>query len=498
MAISTAVDASAVARVVGIRTEFVDLRGGRVTLLPQRIAVIGQGNTASTYSSTKLQVTSALQAAQTYGFGSPIHLAVQQLLPFTGDGVGSIPVTVYPLEDASSGAVAATGIITPTNTASGTGVFRLFVNGIPSNAFSVSTGTTPEQFNDALTAAVNGTVGLPVTATDNGATASIVSKWMGSSANGITLRMEGPGDIGITIAITQPTGGATDPDINDALNQFGMVWETLVLNCLDSTTETLDKLSLFNEGRWGPLTRRPFVAFTGNNEPSVTTAITTPDGRGRDRTNCQLVAPGSPNLPVAIAARQLARIAALANNNPPRDYGSQEASGLIPGTDAQQWNYVQRDQAVKGGSSTVEVRDGVVVISDVITFFAPEGDVLPPYRFVVDIIKLQNIIFNVDLIFNTPLWDGAPLIPDSQPTTNRSARKPKDAVAAVNSLLDNLGLEAIISDPETAKSRTRAGINTQNPKRLDIQLTVQVAGNDNITSIDLLWGFFFGTAPVIN
>ena len=60
MAISTAVDASAVARVVGIRTEFVDLRGGRVTLLPQRIAVIGQGNTASTYPTTKLQVTSAL------------------------------------------------------------------------------------------------------------------------------------------------------------------------------------------------------------------------------------------------------------------------------------------------------------------------------------------------------------------------------------------------------------------------------------------------------
>ena len=358
-------------------------------------------------------------------------------------------------------------------------------------------GTTPEQFNDALTAAVNGTMTLPVTASDQGATVDIVSKWMGTSANQLTLVVEGPTDIGVTVAITQPTGGTVDPDVDDALMQFGMVWETLVLNCLDPVTETLDKYSLFNEGRWGPLMRRPFVAFSGSNEPDVTTAIAVPDARGRDRTNCQLVAPGSVNLPLVIAGRQLARIAALANNNPPRDYGSQNANGLIPGTDAQQWTYLQRDQAVKGGSSTVEVRDGIVVISDVVTFYAPEGDPLPPYRYVVDIIKIQNIIFNVDLIFNTPAWDGAPLIPNDQPTTNRSARKPKDAIAAVNSLIDNLGLEAIISDPDTAKSRTQAGISTQNPKRLDIQITVQVSGNDNITSIDLLWGFFFGTAPVL-
>ena len=45
MALSTAVDLSAVARVVGIKTEFVNLRGGNVVNLPQRIAVFGQGST---------------------------------------------------------------------------------------------------------------------------------------------------------------------------------------------------------------------------------------------------------------------------------------------------------------------------------------------------------------------------------------------------------------------------------------------------------------------
>ena len=67
------VDASAVARVVGITTEFKNLRAGRVVFLPQRVALVGQGTTVAqaSYSNDKAVVTSALQVGQTYGFGSP-------------------------------------------------------------------------------------------------------------------------------------------------------------------------------------------------------------------------------------------------------------------------------------------------------------------------------------------------------------------------------------------------------------------------------------------
>jgi phage tail sheath gpL-like len=193
----------------------------------------------------------------------------------------------------------------------------------------------------------------------------------------------------------------------------------------------------------------------------------------------------------------LARIAKVANNNPPQDYGSQAATGLVAGDDGDQWTYADRDAAVKKGSSTVEVKDGVVNISDVITFYHPSGDPIPAYRYVVDIVKLQNIIFNLDLIFATPEGDGAPLIPDDQPTVNRSAKKPKAAVAAVCAMLDSLGLNAIISAPETAKENTFAAINEQNPKRLDVATTVQLSGNTNIISVDLNFGFYFGQATVV-
>jgi phage tail sheath gpL-like len=68
------IDASAVARVVGIDTVYKDLRAGGVLFLPQRIAVFAQGSSASVFSTDKFQVTSAPQAGAKYGYGSPIHL----------------------------------------------------------------------------------------------------------------------------------------------------------------------------------------------------------------------------------------------------------------------------------------------------------------------------------------------------------------------------------------------------------------------------------------
>jgi len=179
------------------------------------------------------------------------------------------------------------------------------------------------------------------------------------------------------------------------------------------------------------------------------------------------------------------------------DYGSTNLSGLTPGTDAEQWLYSQRDAAVKLGLSTTQVKDGVMNLSDTVTFYHPSGETPPAYRYVCDFMKIANIIFNLDLIFVQPEWDGAPLIPDDQATTNRNAKKPFMAKSAVAQMIDSLALNAIISDPETAKKNVVAAINSSNPKRLDIATTIQLSGNTNIISVDLEWGFYFGVAPVV-
>ena len=497
MATSTAVDASAVARVLGVKTEFKDLRGGNIVYLPQRVAVIGQGATASVYATTKKRVTSAFEAGSLYGFGSPVHLAVQKLLPTNGDGVGTIPVTVYPLDDDGSG-VASAGDITPSGSPTVAASYIVRINNIDSESFVISVGDSVADIVAAMTAAINANVDVPVVAADNTTDVTLTSKWKGTSANDIVAEVVGSTTAGNSFAITQPVGGLVNPDVDDALNQVGNVWETMIINCMDvADTVTLGKFTTFGDGRWGALVRKPLIVFTGNLATTAANAIVIPDARKTDKINVQLVAPGSSDLPFAVAARQVARIAVIANNNPPQDYGSQQATGLVPGVDGDQWLYTDRDLAVKGGSSTIEVKDSVINISDVITFYHPTGDPTPAYRFVVDIVKLQNILFNLDLIFATPEWDGAPLIPDNQPTSNRTAKKPKMAKAAAATMIDQLALEAIISDPETAKASLEANINGSNPKRLDMAMTVQLSGNTNIVSVDLNFGFFFGTLSIV-
>lgn len=494
MAISTAVDQSAVARVVGIKTDYINLRGG-VTLLPQRIAVVGQGSSASTYSTTKSTVTSAAAVGATYGYGSPLHLACKQLLPANGDGVGTIPVTVFPLDDDGSG-VASVADITVLGPATANGTLTVSINNI---SVTISIADETENFDiiDAIVAAVNAELSMPVIATSLVDDVILTAKWAGASSNDIFVAVDNE-TAGVTATITQATGGVVNPDVQDALDQIGNVWETLVLNCMDvADTTTLDTFQTFGEGRWGALTKKPLIVFSGSTESDRATATTLTDSRKDDRINSQLTFPGSDELPFVAAAGGLARIAKVANNTPANDYGSQSVSYIEGGTDGEQWLYADKDLAVKSGCSTTDIRDGVVTLSDTVTMYHPTGEEPPAYRYVCDIIKAMNVIFNLDLIFNTTDWDGKPLIPDDQPTSNSEARKPKAAKAAVASMIDSLGLEAIISDPETAKGTIQAGISSTNPKRLDVAMTIQLAGNANIISIDFNFGFYFGTQTVI-
>ena len=493
MAISSAVDQSAVASIVGIETKFQDT-GLSGRFLPQKVGIVGQGNSLATYPLTQKQVTSAFEAGSIYGFGSQIHLAVNQLLPVNGDGIGSIPVIIYPLEDAGTG-VAAAGDITPSGAETEAHAYRVSINNILSDAFVVSPGDAVATITAAITLAINSNINMPMIASDGTTQVDLVAKWKGESGNDLNIEIIPELPAGSTVFIvTQPTGGLVNPDIQDALDLIGEhEWITMLLNCMNkSDTISLGKYETFGEGRWQPLVKKPLIVFTGDVNDTVANSTTIPEARKTDRVNSQLVSPSSKDLPFIVAARQLARIVVVAENNPPTGYNGQIADGLIPADDSLEWKYNERDEAIKKGSSTITVENGQVVCGDIITFYHPDGDPLPAYRKVVNIVKLQNIIYNLDLIFSAPEWRDAPLIPDGQPTVNPNARTPGTARAEIAGLLDYLGGQAIISDPADAKKKTLAEISGTNPDRLDVSLTVKLSGNSNIKSITINFGYFFG------
>lgn len=497
MAISTAFAPSRVARGVAIKTTYKNLGGAGARFRPVRIGVLGQGGDSTTYATDKRQVFSASDVGTLYGFDSPLYQAALSLLPPNGDGVGDIPVTVYPLPTPTAGAPAqAAGSITPSGTITKTQTYYVKISNILSGAIVLEAGDVVADMTAKITAAVNGVLGMPGTMADGSTVANFTVGWSGSSGDNVKISVVEPDDGEATFVVVQPTGGSGDIAVSGAghgLDLIGEVWETHILNCLDYTDSTnLNLYSTYNEGRWAAEVYKPLVVFTGTHEATLATVTAVTDARKTDRTNAILTNPGSDDLPLVIAADQLRRIAKLANENPPHDYGSQDCPRLVPGADSAQWTSAQRQTAVLAGTSTIEVKDGIVNCSDIVTCYHPTGEEPPAYRYVCDIEKIATMIYNTDLIFNNSNWDGAPLVPDNQAVKNPTAKKPKMALSALYALFDSAAEEAIISDPDFAKENTSAEISSTNPKRLDINEVFKLSGNANVISVDLDFGFYFG------
>lgn len=488
------IDQSAIARVLGVNVEFENFNLGQALFLPQRVTVIGQGSTSATFDSDKTVVTSSGAVGTKYGFGSPLHLASRQLFPDNGDGIGGIPVTIIPIAD---GTTEADGEITVTGTTEdtqSTGTIKF--GGIASSEFVSVVGDTPTTLAVKIKAAIDAVLNMPViTGTLAAGVLPLTSKWKGESANDISIEIDFDSGSALTIASTAFANGAVNPDVDVATAKIGEVWETIILNLLNyDDTATLTKFQTYGEGRWNQLVKKPCVVASGCTD-DLSTRTTITDARKDDRINFLAVSVGSTELPFVVAARALAKdIAVLANNKPAHNYIGQ-LTGITAGADSAQENDATRNLSVKAGSST-NIKVGTVAeLSDTITMYHPDADGnIPAFRYVCDIIKLMNVLFNVELILQT--YKGKPLAPDTTITADPDAVKPKDIKAVLGDLADSLagGISMIIVEPEFTKANLSASINSQNPKRLDSVFPVKLSGNVEVNSNDIKFGFFFGTA----
>ncbi len=591
------IDQSAIASVSGIETTYVQLGGGSAAVLTPRIAVFAQGQTGVTFPSAKAPYTSAGAAGKVYGYKSAIYLALRELLPANGDGVGVIPVTVYPLGDAA-GASAATGDLTPSGTTSDAGQYTLRIGGVSSLPFAIPAGAVDVNLTlakmgfalnsvlqmpvtvgyaygsvtaSALVGVGNGTIGtmsvaapaipgayklvlntavanggvwtltdplgnvLSTTITQtvgvgtvtpftvNGLTFSITDGttdfavgatftitipatkvnltfgWKGTAGNACKIELIGP-NLGFVLAVTAMAGGLLDPTVDTPLTLMGNVWEVLCLNGLPiANTTALDAYQQFGEGRWGITTHQPLVFVTGSTHTTVPLATAVSSTRKTDRINVEVPAPGSPNLPIVIAARAIARMAVVMGSDPSSDFNGLPLSntGIVAGDDSVQWDWPTRDQALKLGTSTTEVVDQVIQLCDVITMYAPTGEDPPGFRHMKDIVRAMTIIYNLALILNAPKWKRAALVPSSQVLTNANARKPSSLIADLSGLADELGKAAIISDPDFTKKQLSAMINSGNPNRIDANELFKLSGTTKIKVVNFMFGFFYGTPALV-
>ena len=90
------VSTSTVSRITGLETHYKNFNTGNAAMLPQQLAIIGQGNDDAVYSLDKYEIEGSADAvAQKYGYGSPLHLAALQLFPKAG-AMATFPVYILP------------------------------------------------------------------------------------------------------------------------------------------------------------------------------------------------------------------------------------------------------------------------------------------------------------------------------------------------------------------------------------------------------------------
>lgn len=487
-----------VARVLGIDVFYQNFNLGRAQYLPQRIAVIGQGSTIVSYSTDKKIVNSGNEVGQIYGYGSPLHLACRQLLPSGGQGIQGIPVTVYPLVDDGSG-IAASGEID----IAGIGTIqiartgRIIIGGIYSATVLYEVGDNGTAIALKIKNAIDAIPEMPVTTgVIIGGILPVVAKWKGESGNQITIDIS---EINLSpdlfpAADTNLTGGLINPDVQDALDKTGNTWETIILNCLNYDDLVTNQIySDFGEERWNQIVKRPLMVASGCVDDFLTrTAITDATASKTQRTNFLVQSIGSRELPFVIVAQGLVNdIAQKANDKPAHNYIG-ELLGLHAGPDDVQEDLTTRNNAIKLGASTNEKKGSIAILADTVTFYHPDGEEPPAYRYVVDIVKLQNVVYNLDIVLES--LKGKPLLPDDTPTNDPDAVQPKGVRTILSNLADSLatGRSAIIAEPEFTRQNLTVEISSSNPKRLDGVFPIKLSGNVEVISVDVPFSFYFG------
>lgn len=473
--------------------------------LPQRIAILGEANNANqaTLDTAATEITSAQQAGEKYGYGSPIYHIMRILRPNSG-GVGGIPTVVYAQEEAG-GASYKVIDVTPTGTATGNGTHTVNIagrTGLDGTSYdiNVETGDTASDITEKMADAINNVLGSPVTASDYVTSkVTLTSKWKGLTADGIVVTVDtNDNDLGITYSVVSTQSGAGTPSITAALALFGNDWNTIVINSYGTVTSIMDALQNFNgipdpatpTGRYAAILMKPFIALTGSvvEDPSAIT-----DARLDEVTIAICPAPLSSGLPMEAAANMAVLFSRQAQDTPHLDVSGQSypdmPTPLIIGDMA---DYENRDLFVKKGCSTVDLVGGKYKVQDFVTTYHPVGEIPPQFRYCRNLMLDFNVRFGYYLLELINVVDHA-IAADESVVSASNVVKPKQWKQIIDKYAESLSQRALIVDAAFMQDSIEVNISTTNPDRLETFFRYKRSGFVRIASTTAEAGFNFGT-----
>jgi phage tail sheath gpL-like len=436
------------------------------------------------------QVFSAAQVGGETGYGFPLHrMATRWFEAYPG---GTLYMTPQDEDGAAAQATGTITIVAAATTAAGT--YSLYIDGIPVPV-SIPKAATETTFATAVAAAINADQDLPVTAAAALGVVTITAKAGGTPGNDISITEnwnsteELPAGTTST-AIVAMSGGATDPDLDDALNGTGTgdfansdFFTDVVVGYGRAVTTVLDKFSVYTgegnttNGLWSPTVDRFWRALWGDSDPqtaALTAVLAITNARKLDRSQGIIPTPGSPGNPYEVAAYTMGAMARR-NANRAEEGPLGIVLPFIPGTISDMWTseYSNRDTAVKAGVSTTKLESGRLVVQDVLTFYHPDNVAIDNngYRSQRNISVLQNIMNSLRVEFASEKWQGVTIVTDVSTVSSLVDRQKARDVGSVRDtlfkLVDSWAGFAWIADPDFIKTKLGEAGN----------VAIRVAGN---------------------
>lgn len=508
MSISIAVGNERISKVVGYSMTGADF-SNVTSNLPQRIAVLGEANAANQsnfVADEGVEVTTLKAVGDKFGYGSPIYNMVRIMKPSTSDGVGGIPIIVYPQVEGLNVAKAMT--LTVVGTPTENVVHYVTVAGresIDGDSYAVNLVTTDTVTTIAskITDAINNALGCPFTATSALGVVTVVSKWKGLTADdlGITVNIN---DIpaGLTYATLSTVSGVGTPTVTAALTNFGNDWNTIVVNSYGiDATGVMTELEAFNgkpdpvtpTGRYAGIIMKPFIALTGSVKGAgVATDTTITEAKKDQLTIAVCPAQLSAGLPMEAAANMCVLFARQSQDNPHLDVSGMNYpdmpiyDGIIPMS-----VYDTRDQYVKKGHTTIEIVAGRYKVMDFVTTYHPVGEQVPQYRYCRSLTIDYNVRFGYFLLEEINVVDHA-IASDDDIVLVDKVIKPKDWVGIINNYADDLGSRMLITEVSFMKNNITVGLSNSNPNRLESFFRYKRSGFARVLPTTAEAGFNFG------
>ena len=502
MVISDAIGSERISRVLGYNMTAGNF-ANQTPNLPQRIAIIGEANTANqaTFPVGATEILSAKAAGDKYGYGSPIYNMMRILRPITSDGVGGIPTIVYAQAETGVARVQ-TITVTGSVTANATHTVKIAGRGSvdgESYSFNVSVGDSVTAIASAINVAVSNVLGSPVTTSAAIGVVTATAKWAGLTSQDITVTIDtDDNSAGLTYTIAETVAGSGVPAVTSSLSLFNNDWNTIVVNSYGvDATAVLTELEAFNgipdqntpTGRFQGTIMKPFIALTGSVSDEDTSLT---DSKKEEVTIAVCPAPLSPALPMEAAANMAVLFARIEQDNPHLDVAGKSYPDMPVATDAITMNdYNTRDAYVKKGNSTVDINNGKYRIQDFVTTYHPVGESTPQYRYARNLMIDFNIKFSYRLLEEINVVDHA-IAGDNDTVTVGTVIKPKEWKGIVYSFADDLAKRALIADPSFMQESIVVGLSTSNPDRLETFFRYKRTGFTRIAATTAEAGFNFG------